>query len=61
MDGEETNVEELQLIDCAADAGREEEHIALEPRHLDGGVLEASSGACVAHDGGMCSCKRKIR
>ena len=45
-------VEELQFIDCAANAGGEEEDIALQPRHLDGGVFEASSGVCVAHDGG---------
>ena len=36
-------VEEVKLIDCAADAVGEEEGVALQPGHFHGGIFEAGS------------------
>lgn len=41
-------VEEVKLINLAADAVGEEEHISLEPRHGLSRILEADAGT--AHD-----------
>lgn len=31
VDGEETDIEEMELVSCAADAVREEQDVSLEP------------------------------
>lgn len=41
-------VEEVKLVDLAANAVGEEKHISLEPRHRLGRILEADAGT--AHD-----------
>jgi len=38
-----TYVEEVKLVDCAADAVSKEEGVALQPGHLHCGVFEAGS------------------
>ena len=40
-----TNVEEMELVSCAADAVREEQDIALQPRSFLHGILEAYAWA----------------
>lgn len=42
-------VEEVKLVCCAANGSGEEKDVALQPRHLGGGVLKADTGPWLRH------------